>query len=218
MARPDTGTRQKLIETATDLIWTASYFSVSVDDICKTANVKKGSFYHYFPSKQDLAIAAMEEYYEQFIKPDMDRIFAASTPLTDKISAFADAIIEEQQETLIRYGRVCGCPLAALGSEMIGQEEQGIIKKVEEMFERCKAYVRGAAREACDAKLIAHRDIDKKTEEIHDFITGLMLMARIHNSVDGLVRDLKPGMFRILGLDKTENLLHKKELVPSGEY
>lgn len=210
MARPDTGTRQKLIDTATDLIWTASYTSVSVDDICKASDVKKGSFYHYFPSKQDLAIAVMEEYYEQFIKPDMNRIFAANLPIEEKISAFADSIVEEQQDTLTRYGRVCGCPLAALGSEMIGQEEQGIINKVEEMFDRCKAYMRGVVEEACALQLIAPCDTDEKTEEIHDFITGLMIMARIHNSVDGLERDLKPGMFRILGLDKTQSIKQKK--------
>lgn len=210
MARPDTGTRQKLIDTATDLIWTSSYMSVSVDDICKTANVKKGSFYHYFPSKQDLAIAAMEEYYEQFIKPDMDHIFAANVPLEQKITAFADSIIEEQQDSLTRYGRVCGCPLAALGSEMIGEDDQVIVAKVEEMFDRCKAYMHSTVQEACDQKLIAPCDVNEKTEEIHDFITGLMMMARIHNSVDGLERDLKPGMLRILGLEPDQTLLKNK--------
>lgn len=201
MARPDTGTRQKLIETATDLIWTSSYTSVSVDDICKASDVKKGSFYHYFPSKQDLAIATMEEYYKQFMKPDMDRIFSGDLSLEEQVIALADSIVQEQKDTLTRYGRVCGCPLAALGSEMIGQEEQGILSKVEEMFGRCKTYMHQMVAEACNQKLIEPCDADQKTEEIHDFITGLMLMARIHNSVEGLERDLKSGMLRILALD-----------------
>lgn len=56
MGRAPTNTKTKLIETATDLIWRDSYGSVSVDDICAQTGVKKGSFYHYFPSKAHLAL------------------------------------------------------------------------------------------------------------------------------------------------------------------
>ena len=46
-------------------------------------------------------------------------------------------------------------------------------------------------------------DVDAKAQEVHDFITGLMIMARIHNSLDGLERDLRPGLMRILELEPT---------------
>ena len=72
-------TKQKLIDTAWELLWTSSYGAVSVDDICKAAGVKKGSFYHFFPSKVDLAIAAMEETFA-CIKPEYDAMFSASNP------------------------------------------------------------------------------------------------------------------------------------------
>src|SRR5258707_1269333 len=113
-AIPDT--KQKLIDTALELIWRSSYGSVSVDDICKSADVKKGSFYHFFPSKVDLAIAAMEEAYKT-IKPAYDTIFSSATlPLT-RFENLADFIYESQQQAAIKYGRVCGCPCASLGSE-----------------------------------------------------------------------------------------------------
>ncbi|HEU4838277.1 MAG TPA: hypothetical protein VFS88_02580, partial [Micavibrio sp.] len=53
---------------------------------------------------------------------------------------------------------------------------------------------------AIQNKEIPAVDVDSKAQEVHDFITGLMIMARIHNSLDGLERDLKPGLTRILGL------------------
>lgn len=202
MPRPDTGTRQKLIDTANDLIWTSSYGAVSVDDICKTAGVKKGSFYHYFPSKQDLAIAAMEEYYEQVIKPDMELLMAANLSTAQRLEQMADSVIEEQKDTLTKYGRVCGCPLGALASEMIS-ENSDIATKVEEMFGRCKCYMRRIMEQAADEGVISKSDIDSKTEEVHDFVTGLMMMARIHNSLDGLERNLKSGVARIVGLPYT---------------
>jgi len=200
MARPDNGTRQKLIDTASNLLWTSSYGAVSVDDICKTADVKKGSFYHFFPSKQALAITAMEEYYAHYIKPDMDRIFAANQPFETRLAAFADSILDEQREHLQKFGLVCGCPLAALASEMIGPEHQDIAAKASEMFGCCKNYIHSAVKDAVDSGVIPPADPLAKTEEIHDFFTGLMMMARIHNSLDGLERDLKPGIFRIVGL------------------
>ena len=49
--------KEKLLHVAFDLIWQHSYGSVSVDDICERADVKKGSFYYFFPSKSDLAVA-----------------------------------------------------------------------------------------------------------------------------------------------------------------
>lgn len=204
MPRPDNGTRQKLIDTASDLLWTSSYGSVSVDDICKAAGVKKGSFYHYFPSKLDLAIAAMEDYYDEFIKPDMDRIFAANVPFAQSMTQFADAVIEEQVTTRKKYGLVCGCPLAALGSEMIGGENTAITEKVGEMFCKCKSYIHRSIENAVADKIIIKDDPEAISEEIHDFVTGLLMMARINNSLDGLERDLKPGLLRIVGLDTTE--------------
>lgn len=75
MGRPASDTRQKLIDTALELMWTNSYGTVSVDDICKAADVKKGSFYHFFPSKVDLSIAAMEQSHHE-LEETYDKIFS----------------------------------------------------------------------------------------------------------------------------------------------
>lgn len=209
MPRPDTGTRQKLIDTAKNLIWTSSYGAVSVDDICRAADVKKGSFYHYFPSKQDLALAAMEEYQQYKVEHIMKPVFAANKTFRQQIDDMAEAILTDNRKNLEELGSVCGCPLAALGSETIGQEEQVIREKVEEMFKVCREIFIGAINKAVQNKEIPPIDIDSKAEEVHDFITGLMIMARIHNSLDGLERDLKPGLLRILDLESQQPIQQK---------
>lgn len=209
MPRADNGTRQKLIDTAKNLLWTSSYGSVSVDDICREAGVKKGSFYHYFPSKQDLALAAMEEYYHYKIEAVMKPVFAANKNFRTQIEDMIEVILRDNRQNLADHGCVCGCPLAALGSEMIGQEEQAIREKVEEIFVRCREIFIDAIRNATQNKEIPAVDAEAKAEEAHDFITGLMIMARIHNSLDGLERDLKPGLMRILGLESPQLILQK---------
>ena len=79
MGRKPTNNREKLIETALELIWLESYNAVSVDDICKKAGVQKGSFYHYFPSKAHLALETMDDCVQQHIA-EYEEMFSADTP------------------------------------------------------------------------------------------------------------------------------------------
>lgn len=192
-------TKQKLIQTANELIWRSSYGSVSVDEICKTAGVKKGSFYHFFKSKADLAMVAMEDQYEKS-KPMFDEIFSPTTPPIERFKKLATVAYEMQKETLKNYGRVCGCPFAALGSEMAGQEEL-IRSKVEEIFARKKKYLECTLRDLVSDKILPENtDIKSKANELHNYIMGQVMMARILNSLEPLEYDLKSGLFQIAGI------------------
>lgn len=50
--------RIKILDAALSIIRTKGYSATSVDDLCRTAGVTKGAFFHHFKSKEDLAIAA----------------------------------------------------------------------------------------------------------------------------------------------------------------
>ncbi len=54
--------KEKLIRTARNLMLAQGYPITSVDDIIEAAGVSKGSFYHYFDSKEELALTAMHEF------------------------------------------------------------------------------------------------------------------------------------------------------------
>lgn len=54
--------REKLMESATHLFLEEGYDATSVNDICKHAGVSKGSFYHYFETKQVLFLTLMENW------------------------------------------------------------------------------------------------------------------------------------------------------------
>ena len=55
---PKKGARQVLLEAALGLICEQGYASTSVDELCAQAGVTKGAFFHHFPTKEALAIAA----------------------------------------------------------------------------------------------------------------------------------------------------------------
>ena len=63
---PDTRSRDsraKLLDAALYLIRARGYAATRVEDICAQAGLSKGSFFHHFASKEELAIAAAE-YFE----------------------------------------------------------------------------------------------------------------------------------------------------------
>ncbi len=57
--------KERLMEAVRELVWTGSYGSTTIDQICEKAGVKKGSFYYFFDSKADLAVTAIDEHWQQ---------------------------------------------------------------------------------------------------------------------------------------------------------
>ena len=64
MRRPQENpkTKQKLLDAAEDLMLKKGYAATSVDDICQAVHVTKGSFFHYFKSKDALGKVVLERF------------------------------------------------------------------------------------------------------------------------------------------------------------
>lgn len=65
--------RTKLLDAALHVIRAKGYSATTVDDICRAAGVTKGSFFHYFKSKEELALAAAGHFAAR-----ADALFAAA--------------------------------------------------------------------------------------------------------------------------------------------
>ena len=189
-------TKQKLLDTAMQLIWEQSYGSVSVDHICERAGAKKGSFYHFFPSKSDLAVAAIDCHWQK-LRPDLDRIFSSQTSPLERLAGYCDLIYQQQQQQMQKFGRVCGCPFISLGSELSTQDEQIRKKSLQIMDWRCK-YITAAIRDAVREKLIPEQNCEAKARELYACVIGGLLQAKIENSLNS-IRNLKSSVFRLIG-------------------
>ncbi len=58
------GARRKLLDAAISIIRKKGYAATSVDELCASAGVTKGAFFHHFPSKDSLAVAAANHWSE----------------------------------------------------------------------------------------------------------------------------------------------------------
>jgi len=54
--------RDRLLEAAITVIRSRGYAATSVEELCRAAGVTKGAFFHHFPSKDALAVAAAGQF------------------------------------------------------------------------------------------------------------------------------------------------------------
>ena len=72
-AQPQHESKARILDAALRVIRTKGYSATTIDDVCATAGLTKGSFFHHFKSKDELALAATAHFAEM-----ADGLFAAA--------------------------------------------------------------------------------------------------------------------------------------------
>ncbi|HTL57601.1 MAG TPA: TetR/AcrR family transcriptional regulator [Candidatus Limnocylindrales bacterium] len=185
------------MDAVLELIWSCSYGSTTIDQICDKAGVRKGSFYYYFESKADLAVTAIEAQWQKH-RAESDSLFSPTVPPLQRLKNYFDMGHRFQSEIKQKYGHVLGCPLFSLGSEVCTQEH-ALQKKIQEILSYKLKYLESAIRDAHAAGLIDAPDAAAKARMIHAYYEGLLTQARIQDDVE-VLREAAPGAFAILGM------------------
>jgi TetR/AcrR family transcriptional regulator, transcriptional repressor for nem operon len=108
-------TREKLVRAAERLMLRDGYSATRVDDVISKAGLSKGSFYHFFDSKESLGLAAMEHYYADRVGRLAAGTFAAETDPLRRAHGFlehASKVVTDLWKT--------GCLLANLAADAAG--------------------------------------------------------------------------------------------------
>lgn len=87
--------RQELIDIASALFAERGYEAVSVRDILNVVDGAPGMFYYYFKSKQDIYIAAMEQYITQRLERKCRIIEDETVPFDEKLPIFRSMVEED---------------------------------------------------------------------------------------------------------------------------
>src|SRR3954469_10967254 len=150
--------KEKLTQAALRLIWLNGYGATSVDDICAKADVRKGSFYHFFKSKSELEVAALEAHWQQ-TKDRWNNLFSPSVPPLQRLENHLDFMLAKQGELQKEHGAVLGCPLCSVGTE-VSAREAGIREKAQQILNHYLKFFETAIRDAHAEGLIDAPDAE----------------------------------------------------------
>lgn len=112
-------TRELLVRAGLEALTEKGFSSTGIDEILKRVGVPKGSFYHYFESKEAFG-AALIERYASFFAYKLERHFGDSSkkPL-ERLWAFVD----DARTGMARHDFRRGCLIGNLGQEMAALPE-----------------------------------------------------------------------------------------------
>ena len=128
MNRPhDHDTREHLLATGERLCLQRGFTGMGLSELLKTAGVPKGSFYHYFRSKEAFGVAMLERHYADYHQRLQQHFESDAMSCREKLLAW-------YRETLQQYcqqGTISGCLTVKLSAEVcdLSEDMRGALDK-----------------------------------------------------------------------------------------
>jgi len=112
-------TREHLLATGEQLCMHRGFTGMGLSELLKTAEVPKGSFYHYFRSKEAFGVALLERHYAGYHQ-------RLATHFASGPGNYRDRLLAYYQETLHQFcqqGIISGCLTVKLSAEVCDLSE-----------------------------------------------------------------------------------------------
>ena len=91
--------RQEIVATATQLFLEKGYEQTSTVDVMKALDIAKGTIYHYFPSKEALMEAVVDQLADDYVRRRVEAIASVQGNAIVKIEAFFARDHETESES-----------------------------------------------------------------------------------------------------------------------
>jgi len=189
--------KERLIQSARELMHERGYTAVGIAELCDKAGVNKGSFYHAFPSKQELTLEVIESFSSDSAKLFDDMVGADGAPL-DRLRRFFDAVHAQQRKASKECGRVAGCLLGSLAQEMSSQDPI-LRKRLGDVFERQVRKFERVIAEAVGRGDVPRLDVRRGARSLAALHQGAVLLAKTWNDPEVLA-GLGTEALRLLGV------------------
>jgi len=169
-----TETRQQIVARAAEIISRQGYHHTSVDEIIRAAEVCKGNFYYYFPSKTALGLAVIDAWAEELVEHVVRPSLSAPVEPLERLEMFIDSAVDAQ-----RRNGYLGCPLGRMALEM-GDLDEAFRERLEAVFDSWCASLAEVMDEGG-----ADRPMDQ-ARFVMAILEGALLLAKVQSDGDGL--------------------------------
>jgi len=192
----DGNAREALIRTGVAALTAKGFTATGLDESLRTAGVPKGSFYHYFDSKDAFGAELIRRYAEYFASR-LERFFADRTlsPL-----AQLDAFTRDAEASMQRHGFSRGCLVGNLGQEMGALPESyrtlinGVFADWQRRTSACLRRAQGIG------EIATHHDADRLAAFFWIGWEGAVLRAKLERSGEAL-RTFADGFFAMIRIE-----------------
>lgn len=175
--------RERLLEEGLSLFGARGYAATGVQDITDAAGVPKGSFYNYFESKEDFAVAVLDLYRERAAEHSA---LLASQEIPSPLGRLS-AFLEAAEKQLAESGFAGGCLAGRLAQELAGEQVRfraplcQVFGAIQQGVERCLLEAQQVG------ELAANDDPALLASFLVNAWQGAMLRAKAAGSVEPLV-------------------------------
>lgn len=184
---PETDTRTRILATAREMFHSRSYADVGIQEICAGAKVQKGSFYHFFPSKQDLAMAVIDDMAGDWAHGFVAEAFDLNLPPLERLDYMVDAAYYWQKAAKDIEGRMPGCLFGNLALEMSTRDDV-MRAKLNAVFDKAMDKFRATLDEAVQTGALAAMDTEATATAMLAYLEGIILLAKARNDPDVILR------------------------------
>jgi TetR/AcrR family transcriptional regulator, transcriptional repressor for nem operon len=191
-------TRRNILDAAQRIMSGKGFSAVGLNEILSSANVPKGSFYHYFESKDALGEAMLSDYFDDYLT-DMDRTL--NTPAQSAAQRLMNYWLQwaQTQQSFDCQGKCLAVKLGAEVADLSESMRQALKTGTAEIIGRLAVTIEAGA---ADGSLEVEGRADETAQNLYQLWLGASVMAKI-------VRDVQPFE---AALQMTRRILH----LPAG--
>lgn len=173
VATRTTDTRRIILDTAQRIMARKGYSAVGINEVLAEVGVPKGSFYHYFASKDAFGEAILKSYFADYLT-DMDGILARSG------QSSAERLMAYWQQWRETQGK---CLAVKLGAEVADLSESMRLALKEGTSAIVDRIERTIASGLEDGSLSVDGEARDVAQALYDMWLGASVMAKIHRSL-----------------------------------
>jgi TetR/AcrR family transcriptional repressor of nem operon len=188
--------REKILAAAGSLIELRGYSPLGVAEICKAADVPKGSFYYFFESKEALALAVIDEHWTGQERT-WRRILTSEAEPLQRLRELFEATEAVQRAGQQSCGTVSGCLFGNLSLEMSNHTE-AVRQRLQEIFDAQVDMVAPVIADALAHNEIAVADPREAARSVVAQLEGQVLLAKLYNNTQ-LLGPLWANCLALLG-------------------
>ncbi|MCX4216471.1 MULTISPECIES: TetR/AcrR family transcriptional regulator [unclassified Pseudomonas] len=154
VAREHDDTREILLRRGVEMLTERGLASTGIDSILKSAQVPKGSFYHYFDSKEAFGMEVLEVYANFFARKLERHLLNPDFPPLQRLANF----VEDAKSGMSRHEFRRGCLVGNLGQEVFALPD-GFRVRVDAVLNDWQALVA-----ACLEKAVAAGELSQQAD------------------------------------------------------